>query len=92
MKTQNQIPVKAYKAEGFVKKYQQIVRQTVIPYQYSVLWDKADGAEKSHVAAIGDYYNDWDMNKHCTFKTIDEALEYFIPYFKKHEADLQLSC
>ena len=40
----------------------------------------------------GCYYNHWNMNKHCPFKTIDEALEYFIPYFKKHEADLQLSC
>ena len=28
----------------------------------------------------------------CPFKNIDETLEYFIPYFKKHEADLQLSC
>ncbi|MGN0634182.1 MAG: glycoside hydrolase family 127 protein [Oscillospiraceae bacterium] len=51
MKKQKQIPVKSYKAEGFVKKYQQIVRRTVIPYQYSVLWDNAKGAEKSHVAA-----------------------------------------
>ena len=39
----------------------------------------------------GCYYNHWDMNKHCTFKTIDEAMEYFIPYFKKHEDDLRLS-
>lgn len=51
MKTQEQIPVTSYKASGFTEKYQNIVRSTVIPYQYSVLWDKADGAEKSHVAA-----------------------------------------
>lgn len=51
MKIQNVIPVKSYKAEGFIKKYQDIVHSTVIPYQYSVLWDKAEGAEKSHVAA-----------------------------------------
>ena len=51
MKTQKQIPVTSYKASGFTEKYQNIVRSTVIPYQYSVLWDKADGAEKSHVAA-----------------------------------------
>lgn len=36
---------------GIYGKYQNIVHSTVIPYQYSVLWDKADGAEKSHVAA-----------------------------------------
>ncbi len=50
MKTQEQIPVTAYKAAGFIKKYQDIVSGTVIPYQYSVLWDKAGGVEKSHVA------------------------------------------
>lgn len=51
MKTQTQIPVTSYKASGFMDKYQKIVHDTVIPYQYSVLWDKAQGAEKSHVAA-----------------------------------------
>lgn len=51
MKIQSQIPVKAYKASGFMEKYQNIVRDAVIPYQYSVLWDKEEGAEKSHVAA-----------------------------------------
>ena len=51
MQTQKQIPVTSYKASGFTEKYQDIVHTEVIPYQYSVLWDKADGAEKSHVAA-----------------------------------------
>ena len=51
MKVQTQIPVTSYKASGFIEKYQNIVSSTVIPYQYSVLWDKAEGAEKSHVAA-----------------------------------------
>lgn len=51
MKTQTQIPVSSYKATGFMEKYQNIVHNTVIPYQYSVLWDKAQGTEKSHVAA-----------------------------------------
>lgn len=50
MKTQNQIPVTSYRSSGFIEKYQNIVSNTVIPYQYSVLWDKAEGAEKSHVA------------------------------------------
>lgn len=49
MKKQDQIPVTAYKAAGFIEKYQNIVSDTVIPYQYSVLWDRAEGAEKSHV-------------------------------------------
>lgn len=35
---------------GIHQKYQDIVSGTVIPYQYSVLWDKAEGVEKSHVA------------------------------------------
>ena len=51
MKTHEQIPVSAYKPTGFMKKYQEIVHNAVIPYQHSVLWDKAEGAEKSHVAA-----------------------------------------
>ncbi|MGN1304003.1 MAG: glycoside hydrolase family 127 protein [Oscillospiraceae bacterium] len=51
MKTLKQIPVTSYKASGFMEKYQDIVHVSVIPYQQSVLWDKAEGAEKSHVAA-----------------------------------------
>ncbi|MGN0552075.1 MAG: glycoside hydrolase family 127 protein [Oscillospiraceae bacterium] len=51
MKTQNQISVTEYKASGFIGKYQQLVRDTVIPYQHSVLWDNAPDTEKSHVAA-----------------------------------------
>lgn len=49
MKAQKQISQKAYMSEGFIGKYQKLVRDTVIPYQYAVLNDKADGAEKSHV-------------------------------------------
>ena len=37
MKTQEQIPVTAYRAAGFIEKYQNIVSDTVIPNQYSVL-------------------------------------------------------
>ncbi|MGN1422317.1 MAG: glycoside hydrolase family 127 protein, partial [Oscillospiraceae bacterium] len=50
MKTQKQISVTAYRAAGFIARYQEIVHDTVIPYQHSVLWDRAEGAEKSHVA------------------------------------------
>ncbi|MGN1109331.1 MAG: glycoside hydrolase family 127 protein, partial [Oscillospiraceae bacterium] len=41
----------AYHSAGFIGKYQQLVRDVVIPYQYSVLSDKAPDAEKSHVIA-----------------------------------------
>lgn len=49
MKIQNQTSVKAYKSGGFIGRYQKLVRDTVIPYQYSVLRDEAPDAEKSHV-------------------------------------------
>ena len=49
MKVQNQISVKAYKSGGFIGRYQKLIRDTVIPYQYSVLCDKAPDTEKSHV-------------------------------------------
>lgn len=49
MKIQQQIPATAYHSEGFIGKYQRLVKETIIPYQYSVLCDKAEGAEKSHV-------------------------------------------
>ncbi len=49
MKTQKQINIRAYKADGFIGKYQKLVKETVIPYQYSVLCDEAPDTEKSHV-------------------------------------------
>lgn len=50
MKIQRQIPQKAYHADNsFLGRYQQLIKQEVIPYQYQVLCDKAEGAEKSHV-------------------------------------------
>ena len=51
MKKQKQISVTEYKASGFIGKYQKLVREEVIPYQYSVLWDQAPDTEKSHAAA-----------------------------------------
>ncbi len=48
-KLQRQISVKEYKSDGFVRHYQNLVRDTVLSYQYDVLCDKAEGAEKSHV-------------------------------------------
>lgn len=49
MKAQKQVSITAYRSEGFIGKYQQLIKETVIPYQYSVLCDEAPGAEKSHV-------------------------------------------
>ncbi len=49
MKRQRQLNVKNYRSGGFIGKYQRLVKDTVIPYQYDVLCDKAEGAEKSHV-------------------------------------------
>ena len=49
MKIQQQIPQGSYTSAGFIGKYQKLVSETVIPYQYAVLNDNAEGAEKSHV-------------------------------------------
>lgn len=49
MKNHNQTSIRAYKSAGFIEKYQKLVRETVIPYQYSVLCDEAPDTEKSHV-------------------------------------------
>lgn len=49
MKIQNQISVKNFVPDdGFVSRYQKLIKEVVIPYQYKVLHDRA-GAEKSHV-------------------------------------------
>ncbi len=53
MKAQHQISVKAFKAEGFIEKYQRLISETVIPYQYSVLNDRS--SEKSH--AVQNFIN-----------------------------------
>ena len=49
MKVQEQIKTGAYSSKGFIGRYQKLVTETVIPYQYSVLCDKVEGAAKSHV-------------------------------------------
>lgn len=48
MKAQRQLSIRQYKASGFIGEQQELVRTTVIPYQYDVLRDRA-GTEKSHV-------------------------------------------
>lgn len=49
MKVQHQSDIKSYKADGFIGKYQRLIKDIVIPYQYSVLCDEAPDTEKSHV-------------------------------------------
>ncbi len=49
MKKLEAIPVTAYRADGFIKNYQKLVKDTVIPYQHEVLFDRIEGIEKSHV-------------------------------------------
>ena len=49
MKNQTQIDITAYKSDGFIGKYQKLIKDVVIPYQYSVLCDEAPDTEKSHV-------------------------------------------
>lgn len=49
MKLQTRISPVAYKSEGFIGRYQKLIKDTVIPYQYTVLCDEAPDTEKSHV-------------------------------------------
>lgn len=49
MKTNVSISVKSVKADGFIGDYQKLVRETMIPYQYEVLHDRAEDVEKSGV-------------------------------------------
>ena len=55
MKVQHQIALKAYEAAGFIQKEQKLIRETVVPYQYQVLWDRIPGVEKSH--AVQNFIN-----------------------------------
>ena len=36
--------------DSFIGKYQRLIKDVVIPFQHDILFDRADGAEKSHVA------------------------------------------
>ena len=48
---QTNVTQTAYSSEGFIRQYQGLIKKEVIPYQYRVLCDQVDGAEKSHVFA-----------------------------------------
>lgn len=47
--TVNQIKETAYKSGGFIGKYQRLIKDEVVPFQYKVLRDEVEGAEKSGV-------------------------------------------
>jgi len=50
MKHFSQTAQHAYKAgSGFIGKYQKLIRDVVIPYQYEILADQVEGVSKSHV-------------------------------------------
>ncbi len=49
MKIQQQIDSGRYISGGFINRWQRLIKDTVIPYQYEVLNDRAEGVEKSHV-------------------------------------------
>ena len=52
MKMQKQLDIKSYTpSQGFIRHYQSLIKDVVIPYQYEVLNDRAAGVEKSHVVA-----------------------------------------
>ncbi len=50
-----QIHISSYRPAGFAEKYQRLVADTVIPYQYDILRDAVPGAEESH--AIKNFIN-----------------------------------
>ena len=49
MRMQKSVNIKNYRSDGFVGRYQKLVKNIVIPYQYDILCDNVEGAEKSHV-------------------------------------------
>lgn len=55
MKTQRPIAIAAYQSEGFIKSYQALIRNVVIPYQYDILRDHHESGVTSH--AIRNFEN-----------------------------------
>lgn len=52
MKKQKQINARSYKSGNrFIHRYQKLITDVVIPYQYEILKDNVEGVEKSHVIA-----------------------------------------
>ena len=55
MKKMGNISIRSYKPSGFIKRYQELVHNEMIPYQYHVLKDEVEGVAKS--AAIENFIN-----------------------------------
>ncbi len=55
MKNMNMISVNAFRPSGFIKKYQQLVHDVMIPYQYRVLTDKEENVARS--GAVKNFIN-----------------------------------
>lgn len=52
MKKQNKLGIKNYHSKsGFIFRYQKLIKEVVLPYQWEILNDRVPGAEKSHVVA-----------------------------------------
>lgn len=50
MKIQKQLQIRSFHpTDGFISRYQKLIKEIVIPYQYRVLCDQVENAEKSHV-------------------------------------------
>ncbi|MBO5299017.1 MAG: glycoside hydrolase family 127 protein, partial [Clostridia bacterium] len=49
MKKMDRITITAYKPSGFVKKYQELIHDIMIPYQYRVLSNQEPNVSKSNV-------------------------------------------
>lgn len=61
MCVQKGIALSGYVSDGFIGSYQKLITDTVIPYQYDILNDKKEGAEKSH--AVQNFINAADVLK-----------------------------
>ncbi len=61
MCVQKGIALSGYVSDGFIGSYQKLITDTVIPYQYDILNDRKEGAEKSH--AVQNFINAADVLK-----------------------------
>lgn len=77
--TQTNIKQTAYRSDRFIMRYQRLIKDEVIPYQYRVLCDRAEGAEKSHVIA-----NFVNAGKALRGESIDE--EFYGMVFQDSDA------
>lgn len=93
MKIQKQIHSGRYISGGFINRWQRLIKDTVIPYQYEVLNDRAADVEKSHVVAnflnagkalrgedVGDGFYGWVFQDSDAAKWLEAAAFSLISY------------